>query len=162
MLRTAMFEDNAVSMEAADDTVDKRIDAMIEMKDVNDKSFNAVNWRVAMDQIVEKGDKKSAKGLYPLLTKPMSDTLEKAITEGSLKDSDLPSKDGRAVLVDLGLMTIIAEKGEKMNAVTMQGHSFYKLAGGKKDDDAKKDDEKEKDDKKKEEKDDKKKEDDKK
>jgi hypothetical protein len=148
-----MFEENSPSMEAADTTIDQRIDAMIKMKDVNDKSFNAVNWQVGMDQIVEKSNKKGAKGLYALLTSPMVTTLEATIKDGSQSDSDVSSKDALNRLNDLGLMTTISEKGKKMNAVTLMGYQFYTLAGGKaeesKDDkDADKKDDKKSDDKK--------------
>lgn len=131
MLRRHMLsEEPEMSMENADDTVEQRIAAMIKMDNVNDKSFNAVNWQVAMDHIAEKKDKSSAKGLYKLLTEPMTKLFEKAVKEGSLKDSDAGSKDALNRLKDLGLMTTISEKGEKLNAITELGSKFYELAGG--------------------------------
>jgi hypothetical protein len=130
MLRRHFFEENAPSLESADETIEQRIDAMAKLKDVNDKSFNAVNWQIAMDHIVQKSDKASAKTLVGLLTKGMTDTLEKAVTEGSLADSDLPSAEQRDRLIDLGLMSLVSEKGKKMNAVSMVGFKFWDLAGG--------------------------------
>lgn len=113
MLRRHFFEENAPSLESADETIEQRIDAMAKLKDVNDKSFNAVNWQIAMDHIVQKSDKASAKTLVGLLTKGMTDTLEKAVTEGSLADSDLPSAEQRDRLIDLGLMSLVSRKARR-------------------------------------------------
>lgn len=130
MLRRHFFEENLPSMESAEETIEQRIAAMEKLKDVNDKSFNAVNWQIAMDHVVDKGDKEHAKKLSGLLTKGMSDTLKKAVKDGSLADSDLPNKDGRDRLVDLGLMVKVAEKGKTLNAVSLIGFKFWELAGG--------------------------------
>jgi hypothetical protein len=138
-----MFEENHPSLESADDTVEKRIDAMAKMDNVNDKSFNAVNWQVAMDHIDDKNDKKSAKVLYKLLTEPMTKVFEKAVKEGSLKDSEAGGKDVLNRLHDLGLLAPISEKGETLNAVTLLGSKFFELAGGKVEEE-KKDDKEEK------------------
>ena len=131
MLRKHFFEENDLSLESKEDTIEQRIAAMLELKDVNDDSFNAVNWQVAMDHVIDTDDKESAKKLFGLLTDAMAGTFEQCVNEGPVAAGDLDSKEARDRLMDLGMVTQVVVKGEEgFTAATNRGHNFWIKAGG--------------------------------
>jgi hypothetical protein len=133
MLRSSFLEErqSSLSLEQQGGTIEERIEALLEMKNVNDKSFNPINFQAAIDHVIEKKQKEKAQGLLGLLTADMTKVLEAAIENGPMEDSDVPSKDARNELIDLGLVAEVAAKGGegKLTGATIMAANLRKAAG---------------------------------
>lgn len=133
MLRDTFLKDPAedLSLEQQGGTIEERIEKLLEMKNVNDKSFNPINFLAAVDHVIEKKQKEKAQGILGLLTEDMTKVLEAAIENGPLEESDVSSKDARNELVDLQLMAVVADKGGegKLSGATVQAAKLRKAAG---------------------------------
>lgn len=138
MLKAQHFEtsEEEVSLEKQGGTIEERIDTLLELSNVNAKGFNPINFRAAIDHVVDKKQKEKAQGLMDLLTGDMEKTLEASVTKGPLEDSDVPSKDARNDLVKLELMAIVFGGGgeTKLSGATELAVSLRKVAGVKDED----------------------------
>ena len=133
MLREAYFEESTeqLSLEdkAADKKIEDRIADLLKLNSTDDKDFNEVNWKIAMEFVVEHSKNDDAAKLYKLLSGGETDTLKKCIEAGPISDGDVPSKDARDKLIDMGMVVKVVSKGEDgFNACNQIAYSFYQLA----------------------------------
>ena len=111
MLKAQQFEsENSLSQEANDDAADV-LQSVLEVGDVEDKSFNEVHWRIALDYAIDEDKTADLKKMYGMLTSAMTETLDKIASEGPVEDGDIPSKSGRDKLADMGMVDRVAIKG---------------------------------------------------
>jgi len=133
MLKSTFFENREedLSLEQKGGTIEERVEKLLEMKNVKDKSFNPINFLAAVDHVIEKKQKEKAQGILGLLTADMTKVLEAAIENGPLEESDVSSKDARNELVELELMAVVAGKGGegKLSGATVQAAKLRKAAG---------------------------------
>jgi hypothetical protein len=133
MLKSTFFENREedLSLEQQGGTIEERVEKLLEMKNVKDKSFNPINFLAAVDHVIEKKQKEKAQGILGLLTADMTKVLEAAIENGPLEESDVSSKDARNELVELELMAVVAGKGGegKLSGATVQAAKLRKAAG---------------------------------
>jgi hypothetical protein len=145
MLQPEFFKsgEEDLSLEQQGGTIEERIEALLELSSVNDDGFNPVNFRAAVDHVVEKNQKEKANALLDLLSDKAGEVLQMAYDKGPLEDGDVPSKDGRDELLTVGLMVNVAgQGGDKLNAATMDAAKLLDLVGepSEKDDDEEDDD----------------------
>lgn len=132
MLKPTYFgtSEEELTLEQQGGTVEERLEKLLELKDVHADGFNPINFQAAVEHVIEKSDKKGAKGLLDLMTGAMGETLQAAIDDGPLEDGDVPSKAGRDDLMKLNLMVAVAGKGgTKLNAATMLAATLRDKAG---------------------------------
>lgn len=133
MLKSSHFEiqEEDLSLEKQGGTVEERIEKLLEMKNIKDKSFNPINFKAAVDHVVKKKQKENAQGILGLLTADMTKVLDAVIENGPMEDGDLPSKEARNELVELELMSVVANKGGKgkLSGATPQAAALRNVAG---------------------------------